>query len=123
MDTRPLNEGLQTLAALSPYVRCVHTPLTGAAATMREATRVILGTPVTVSSISATDFVFIHLQYLVVMKDLTRFPLPNTTSGASALLSNGSMLAPAGTAMVAAVASVLLHFCAIYKHVIITYHM
>ena len=68
VDTRPLNEGLKTLAALSPHVRCVHTPLTGAAVTMREATRVILG--------------------------------------ASALLSNGSMLAPAGTAMVASLAKV-----------------
>ena len=73
VDTRPLNEGLQTLAALSPYVRCVHTPLTGAAATMREATRVILGTPATVSSLSTTDFVFLHLQYLVVVKDLNAF--------------------------------------------------
>jgi translation initiation factor eIF-2B subunit delta len=35
VDTRPLNEGLQTLAALSPYVRCVHTQLAGAATTMR----------------------------------------------------------------------------------------
>ena len=43
VDTRPLNEGLQTLAAMSPYMRCVHTPLSGAAVVMREATRVILG--------------------------------------------------------------------------------
>ena len=58
VDTRPLNEGLETLAALSMHVSCVYTPLTGAASVMREVTRVVLG--------------------------------------ASSLLSNGSMLAPAG---------------------------
>ena len=59
VDTRPLNEGLQTLAALSPYVRCVHTPLAGAAATMREATRVILGTDSYTFSASDTNITFI----------------------------------------------------------------
>ena len=73
VDTRPLNEGLQTLAALSPYVRCVHTPLTGAAATMREATRVILGTLATISSLNATGSVFLHLQNLIVVNDLNTF--------------------------------------------------
>ena len=66
VDTRPLHEGLATVAALSRHVRCVYTPLAGAASVMREVTRVVLG--------------------------------------ASSLLSNGSMLAPAGTAMVAALA-------------------
>ena len=66
VDTRPLHEGLETVAALSRHVRCVYTPLAGAASVMREVTRVVLG--------------------------------------ASSLLSNGSMLAPAGTAMVAALA-------------------
>ena len=66
VDTRPLNEGLKTLSSLSSTVRCIYTPLSGAAAAMRNATRVILG--------------------------------------ASALFSNGAVLAPAGTAMVAALA-------------------
>lgn len=66
VDARPLNDGLATLAALSPLVQCVYTPLAGAAAAMRGVTRVLLG--------------------------------------ASALLSNGAMLAPAGSAMVAAIA-------------------
>ena len=66
VDTRPLNEGMETLKVLSPHVRCVYTPLAGAASVMREVTRVVLG--------------------------------------ASSLLSNGSMLAPAGTAMVASLA-------------------
>ena len=66
VDTRPLNEGLKTLSSLSSTVRCIYTPLSGAAAAMRNATRVILG--------------------------------------ASALFSNGAVLAPSGTAMVAALA-------------------
>jgi translation initiation factor eIF-2B subunit delta len=66
IDTRPLNEGLQTLASLSNSIHCVYSPL------------------------SATP---------VVLKDVTKVIL-----GASCLLSNGSMLAAAGTAMVAALA-------------------
>lgn len=56
VDSRPLNDGLETLAALSPYVRCVHTPLSGAAVTMREATRVILGMHIHIK-IQTNDFV------------------------------------------------------------------
>eukprot|EP01038_Epipyxis_sp_PR26KG_P008140 gene8140-11019_t len=66
IDTRPLNEGLVTLTSLSHTIQCVYSPLSGAAAAMKDVTRVVLG--------------------------------------ASCLLSNGSMLAPAGTAMVAALA-------------------
>jgi translation initiation factor 2B subunit (eIF-2B alpha/beta/delta family) len=66
VDTRPLNEGLQTLSSLSGSIHCVYSP------------------------ISATP---------VVLKDVTKVIL-----GASCLLSNGSMLAAAGTAMVAALA-------------------
>lgn len=66
VDTRPLNEGLQTLAALSDVIHCVYSPLSGAPVALKEVNKVILG--------------------------------------ASCLLSNGSMLAPAGTAMVAALA-------------------
>jgi translation initiation factor eIF-2B subunit delta len=66
VDSRPLNEGLQTLAALSNAVPCVYTPLSGAASALKDVSKVILG--------------------------------------ASCLLSNGSMLAVAGTAMVAALA-------------------
>ena len=66
VDTRPLNEGLKTLRALSSFVDCVYTPLSGAATVMNEATRVILGS--------------------------------------SAMLSNGSMLAPAGTALISSLA-------------------
>ena len=66
IDTRPLNEGLATLHAMSEVVKCTYTPLSGAAAVMKKASRVILG--------------------------------------ASSLLSNGSMIAPAGTAMIAALA-------------------
>ena len=66
VDTRPLNEGLRTLADLSNVVHCVYSPLSGAASAMTDVTRVILG--------------------------------------ASCFMSNGAMLAPAGTAMVAALA-------------------
>ncbi len=66
VDSRPLCEGLRTLAALSSSVHCVYSPLSGAASAMCEATRVLLS--------------------------------------ASCFLSNGAMLAPAGTAMVAALA-------------------
>jgi translation initiation factor eIF-2B subunit delta len=66
VDARPLREGLKTVAALSPYVTCIYTPLASAATAMKEATKVILG--------------------------------------ASALLSNGSVFAPVGTAMVASLA-------------------
>lgn len=66
VDTRPLNEGLETLSALSSVTQCIYCPLSGAAVAMKDATKVILG--------------------------------------ASCLLSNGSMLAPAGTAMVASLA-------------------
>mmetsp|Transcript_8740 Transcript_8740/g.12127 ORF Transcript_8740/g.12127 Transcript_8740/m.12127 type:complete len:507 (+) Transcript_8740:26-1546(+) len=66
IDARPLNDGLETLSSLSHYIHCVYCPLSGAAAVMKDATKVLLG--------------------------------------ASCLLSNGSMLAPAGTAMVAALA-------------------
>jgi translation initiation factor 2B subunit (eIF-2B alpha/beta/delta family) len=65
-DTRPLCEGLRTLAAVSNVVHCVYSPLSGAAAAMSDVTRVLLG--------------------------------------ASCFMSNGAMLAPAGTAMVAALA-------------------
>jgi translation initiation factor eIF-2B subunit delta len=66
VDSRPQNDSLKTLRALSPFVDCVYTPLSGAANLAKEATRVILG--------------------------------------ASAMLSNGSMLAAAGNAMVASLA-------------------
>lgn len=66
IDTRPLNEGLETLATLSKTIHCVYSPLSGAAVAMNGVTKVIFG--------------------------------------ASCLLSNGSMLAPAGTAMVASLA-------------------
>lgn len=66
VDTRPLYEGLETLAAVSSNVSCVYCPLSGAAFALKDVTKVILG--------------------------------------ASCLLSNGSMLAPAGTAMVASLA-------------------
>lgn len=66
VDSRPLNDGLRTLAALSPHIRCIYTNLSGVSAIMREVSRVLIG--------------------------------------ASSLLSNGAVLAPAGTAMVAALA-------------------
>lgn len=66
IDTRPLQEGLATLSALSPLLPCVYAPLSGAAVAMTDVTKVLLG--------------------------------------ASCLLSNGTMLAAAGTAMVAALA-------------------
>ena len=66
VDARPQMAGLQTLKILSRSIHCTYTPLSGAAAAMRNVSRVILG--------------------------------------ASALLSNGSMIAAAGTAMVAALA-------------------
>lgn len=68
VDSRPLNEGLQTVATLSNVVPCVYTPLSGTAYALKDVSKVILG--------------------------------------ASCLLSNGSMLAVAGTAMVAALAKV-----------------
>ena len=71
VDARPLNNGLKTLRACSPYIDCVYTPLSGAAKVMGDVTRVILG--------------------------------------ASAMLSNGSMLAAAGNAVVASLAK--------YRHV------
>lgn len=66
VDTRTSNAGLQTLCNLSENIKCTYTPLSGAAAVMKDVSRVILG--------------------------------------ASALLSNGTAFAPAGTAMVAALA-------------------
>jgi translation initiation factor 2B subunit (eIF-2B alpha/beta/delta family) len=81
VDTRPLHEGLQTLSTLSPYVKCVYCPLSGAALAMKEVKKVIVG--------------------------------------ASCLLSNGSMLATAGTALVAALAKSqqvpVLVVCETYK--------
>ena len=67
IDSKPLNSGLQTLSALSPLIKCVYTPMSGAVNAIKGATRVILG--------------------------------------ASCLFANGAMLAPAGTAMVAALAN------------------
>lgn len=66
VDTRPLHEGLETLAAVTSCISCVYCPLSGAAFALKDVSKVILG--------------------------------------ASCLLSNGSMLAPAGTAMVASLA-------------------
>ncbi len=66
VDTRPLSEGLHTLRAVAPHVRCTYVPLSGASYAMRDVKRVILG--------------------------------------ASCLMSNGTMLAPAGTALIAALA-------------------
>lgn len=66
VDSRPLNDGLETLKCLSPVVKCVYTSLSSAAGVMKEVTHVLLG--------------------------------------ASSLLCIGSMLAPAGTAMVASLA-------------------
>jgi len=80
-DSRPLNDGMSTLRACSPYMSCVYTPLSGAAKVMGEATRVLLA--------------------------------------ASSMLSNGSMFAPAGTAVVAALAKVrnvpVIAVCESYK--------
>ena len=81
VDTRPLNEGLQTLSALSQVIRCIYSPLSGIAVALHDVNKVVLG--------------------------------------ASCLLSNGSMLAPAGTAMVASMATALqipvLVACESYK--------
>jgi len=81
IDTRPLNDGMRTLRACSPYMSCVYTPLSGAAKVMGEATRVLLS--------------------------------------ASCMLSNGSMFAPAGTAVVASLAKMknvpVIAVCESYK--------
>eukprot|EP01034_Spumella_vulgaris_P030861 gene30861-38143_t len=66
VDTRPLQDGLLTIASLPENVRCVYVPLSGASHAMKTVTRVILG--------------------------------------ASSLMSNGAMLAPAGSAMIASLA-------------------
>lgn len=66
VDTRPLNEGLKTVAAVSEHVNCTYCPLSGVAFALKDVTKVLLG--------------------------------------ASSLLSNGCMLASAGTAMVASLA-------------------
>ena len=68
IDSRPLNEGLSTLSALSHQIPCVYSPLSGAAAAMKN-----------------------HAVSVVLL-------------GSSSLLSNGALLAPAGTAMVASIA-------------------
>lgn len=64
VDTRPLNEGILTLTAVSDKIHCVYAPLSGAVGAMKDqgVTSVLLG--------------------------------------ASSLFSNGTMIAPAGTAMV-----------------------
>ena len=66
VDTRPLNDGVELLSAMSPYIKCTYTTLSGAATLMKDVTHVLLG--------------------------------------ASALLSNGTILAPAGSAMITAIA-------------------
>lgn len=66
VDSFPLKEGVRTLTALSPLIKCVYVPMSGAANVMRDATRVIMG--------------------------------------ASSLLSNGTLLAPVGTGMIACLA-------------------
>lgn len=66
VDTRPLQDGLLTIASLPENVRCIYVPLSGASHAMKSVTRVILG--------------------------------------ASSLMSNGAMLAPAGSAMIASLA-------------------
>jgi translation initiation factor eIF-2B subunit delta len=91
VDTRPLNEGLKTLSCLSSTVRCIYTPLSGTAAAMRNATRVILGI------YKIFDILKINTNIFLITKKIFII-------GASALFSNGSVLAPSGTAMVAALA-------------------
>lgn len=66
VDTRPLNDGLETLAGVSTFLNCTYCPLSAAAFALKDATKVLLG--------------------------------------ASSLLSNGCMLGPAGSAMVASLA-------------------
>jgi len=66
VDSLPHHEGLRTLSVLSPHVKCVYSPLAGAAKCMNDATKVLLG--------------------------------------ASALLSNGTVFAPAGSGMIACLA-------------------
>ena len=43
VDSRPLNNGLATLRVMSNYMPCIYTTLSGVAAVMKEATRVLLG--------------------------------------------------------------------------------
>jgi translation initiation factor eIF-2B subunit delta len=43
VDVRPLREAVKTIAALSPHVSCMYTPLSCAATVMKEATKVIMG--------------------------------------------------------------------------------
>ncbi len=73
VDCMPLREGVKTLSVMSSLVRCTYVPLSGAASAIREATKVILG-------------------MLVVLL----WTIFHSHVGASALLSNGSVLAPAG---------------------------
>ena len=44
VDSRPLNEGLQTLSALSQVVRCTYSPLSGICVALHNVNKVILGT-------------------------------------------------------------------------------
>ena len=76
VDSRPLSDGLSTLRACSPHIECVYTSLSGVAKVMGDAAR----------------------QAMRKRQDM-RVLLP-----ASAMLSNGSMLAPAGTAIIASLA-------------------
>lgn len=43
VDSLPLQEGIRTLAALSPFIQCAYTPMAGASRAMKDATRVLLG--------------------------------------------------------------------------------
>ena len=43
IDSLPLQEGVRSLAALSPYIKCTYSPLAGASRAMTEASRVLLG--------------------------------------------------------------------------------
>lgn len=79
VDTRPLNDGIETLQALTENnIRCSYTPLAGAAAAMRTVSRVLLG--------------------------------------ASALLANGTMVAPAGKLIhiLLLICTLAMYNCVIY---------
>ena len=43
IDSIPLQEGVRTLAALSPFIQCTYSPMAGASRAMKDATRVLLG--------------------------------------------------------------------------------
>ena len=79
VDARPLHDGLLTLRALSPRIACVYTPLSGLTTVMKE-----------------VRAHFLNIRVFATLITFITFQATRVILAATALLTNGSMLGPAG---------------------------